>query len=171
MSTRLPTMVHSSEASMGHAATWRPSSRQELISTRLPTMVAQLLILASGKGHGAIVEALLQAGADVDKADINDYTALMMASLKGHGAIVEALLQAGADIDKATNDGATALIAASQEGHTAIVKALKRQGQRSDCGPLCTCITHLFFRRHVFERPHMIHLHFLWREPRSSNPE
>ena len=53
------------------------------------------------------MEVLIQAGADVDKADSNDgATALMIASKKGHAAIVEALLQAGADVDKAANNGA-----------------------------------------------------------------
>ena len=43
------------------------------------------------------MEALIQAGADVDKAMNNGFTALMLASQYGHGAIVEVLLQAGAD--------------------------------------------------------------------------
>ena len=55
------------------------------------------LMMASMKGHGGIVEALLQAGADIDKADINGNTPLICASQDGHDGIVEALLQAGAN--------------------------------------------------------------------------
>ena len=62
------------------------------------------------KGHGAIVESLIQAAADVDKANHGGGTALMMASVKGHPAIAEVLIQAGADIDKADHDGTTALM-------------------------------------------------------------
>ena len=35
-------------------------------------------MMVSGKGHAAIAEVLIQAGADVDKADNNNYTALML---------------------------------------------------------------------------------------------
>ena len=42
------------------------------------------------KGHAAIVEILLKAGADVDKAMNDGGTALMWASQNGHAAIVEA---------------------------------------------------------------------------------
>ena len=70
-------------------------------------------MVASHNGHAAIVEALIQAGADVNKADNNGATALMIASEDGHAATVEVLIQAGADVDKAANNGATALMIAS----------------------------------------------------------
>ena len=82
---------------------------------------------ASAKGHAAIVEALIQAGADVDKALNNGTTALIWASEKGHAVIVEALIQAGADIDKADSNGNTALMFASEAGLGAIVEALIMQ--------------------------------------------
>ena len=50
-------------------------------------MVLTALMWASGKGHGAIVEALLQAGADVNRTANNGTTALMMASEEGHAAM------------------------------------------------------------------------------------
>ena len=77
-----------------------------------------------------VVEVLLQAGADIDKAAGNGTTALIYASEDGHGGIVKALLQAGADVDKAMNDGLTALIYASQKGHATIVEALIQAGAK-----------------------------------------
>ena len=51
---------------------------------------------ASEKGHDVIVEFLIQAGADIDKAMNDDSTALLLARLAGHSAIVKLLLDAGA---------------------------------------------------------------------------
>ena len=50
--------------------------------------------------HTDIVHALLKAGADVDKAQADDFeeTALYRASFEGHTDIVRALLDAGADV-------------------------------------------------------------------------
>jgi ankyrin repeat protein len=94
---------------------------------------ARILHVACAKVRPLVVKALIQAGADVDKATKNGSTALMWASENGHAAIVEALLQAGADVDKAADsDGATALIMASQEGHGAIVEALIQAGADID---------------------------------------
>ena len=83
---------------------------------------------ASIHGRLDVVESLIQAGADVDKAVVDGTTALIAASREGHAAIVKALIQAGADIDKANNNGATALIAASGKGHDAIVEVLLQAG-------------------------------------------
>ena len=60
---------------------------------------------ASIHGRLDVVESLIQAGADVDKAANDGITAPMLASEQGHGAIVQAPFQAGADVDKAANDG------------------------------------------------------------------
>ena len=87
-----------------------------------------VLIGASLHGRLNVIESLIQAGADINKAKNNGYTALMVASEKGHAAIVEALIQAGADIDKAANNGYTALMFAHHAGHSAIVKLLLDAG-------------------------------------------
>ena len=50
-----------------------------------------LLISAACYGHEAAVRALLEAGADVDKADRRGSTALKLAAEKGHEAVVQAL--------------------------------------------------------------------------------
>ena len=55
--------------------------------------------MASSSGHLGSVKALLEAGADVNKArtDIG-VTPLYVACQKGHGSIVEALLSRGAQL-------------------------------------------------------------------------
>ena len=91
-----------------------------------------VLIGASLHGRLNVIESLIQAGADVDKATNNGFTALIAASGKVHAAIVEALIQAGADVDKATNNGDTALIVASEKGHGATVEVLIKAGADID---------------------------------------
>jgi hypothetical protein len=86
---------------------------------------ATTLYVASESSHLPVVQALLQAGADVDKGRDDGSTPLYVASWKGHLPVVHALLQGGADVDKAKDDGVTPLIIASQFGHTNIVRLLK----------------------------------------------
>ena len=68
------------------------------------------LHITAWKGHLAVMEALLQGGADVNQAETDDgYTPLIMAAEMGNLTVVEALLERGAFIDVATHDGCTAL--------------------------------------------------------------
>ncbi|CAL4225856.1 unnamed protein product, partial [Meganyctiphanes norvegica] len=68
------------------------------------------LFTASCRGHVTVVEQLLKAGADVNKANYNathiwmGWTPLYTASCGGHATVVEQLLKAGADVNKANND-------------------------------------------------------------------
>jgi ankyrin repeat protein len=50
--------------------------------------------MASAKGHVPVVQALLQGGADVDKAADDGGTPLHMASQQGHVHVVQALQRA-----------------------------------------------------------------------------
>jgi ankyrin repeat protein len=55
-------------------------------------MMAQLLLLhAAGKGHKAIVELLLENGANADSKDDKGLTPLLRAAQNGHEAIVQLL--------------------------------------------------------------------------------
>jgi ankyrin repeat protein len=54
------------------------------------------LFIASQKGHVPVVQALLQAGADVDKAMDDGTTALDVAKQKKHGKVVSSLQKARA---------------------------------------------------------------------------
>ncbi len=63
-------------------------------------------------GHLAIVEFMLESGADVNQKDAAGNTALMEASLRGHGDVVRLLLNGGAAVNLANSEGETALLRA-----------------------------------------------------------
>ena len=78
-----------------------------LIKTYLKTT---LLCIAAREGRLAVVEKLIAAGADVNKARTTDGgTPLYIAAYHGHLTVVTKLIAAGADVDKATYRGATPL--------------------------------------------------------------
>jgi hypothetical protein len=66
------------------------------------------LIYASCFGHEAVVHALIDAGADVDRQDRNQWSALMWATTNRHKNIVKALLDKGASPEAKTSSGRTA---------------------------------------------------------------
>ena len=53
-------------------------------------------MMAATEGHIESVLTLLDAGADVNEKNNNDYTALMLAKEQGHTEIAEILRKAGA---------------------------------------------------------------------------
>ena len=64
---------------------------------------------AGFRGNSRIVECLLaQPGIEVDKRNIDGYTALMSAAGQGHTRVVELLLEAGADPSLKNEQGQTA---------------------------------------------------------------
>ena len=97
--------------------------------------------------HGAVVQQLLETGADVRARDKDGRTALSYAADRGHEAVVQLLLKSGqmslrwavetgdvdgvkllldrgADVAVADKDGWTPLIAASSMGHVDMVRLL-----------------------------------------------
>jgi ankyrin repeat protein len=100
------------------------------------------LMEASDRGHLAIVQALVQAGAQKEARSIHGTTPLILASDRGHLAVVQALVQAGAEKEASDVNGYTPLIAASARGHLAVVLALVRTAAETDakdkygCTPL-----------------------------------
>ena len=88
------------------------------------------MYIAAQKGHIDIVEKLIAAGCDVDKARTDTgATPLYIAANRGHIDIVEKLIAAGCDVDKAkTTTGTTPLFIAAQKGHIDIVKQLLENG-------------------------------------------
>jgi cytohesin len=72
-----------------------------------------------------MVRALIKAGTDVNKANIDGWTPLFIVAQKGHEAVVRTLIELGADVNKATDNGVTPLFFAAQNGHTAIVQILR----------------------------------------------
>ncbi|KAL1960881.1 hypothetical protein VTO42DRAFT_5864 [Malbranchea cinnamomea] len=86
------------------------------------------LIYASCFGHYDVVSALLDAGADVDKQDCNQWTALMWAMTNRHKTIAKILLDHGASPDIRSSSGATAFDFI--EPGTDIAKYLHENGYR-----------------------------------------
>ena len=70
------------------------------------------------------MRALIEAGADVNKATDVGATPLYIAAQNGHEAVVRALIELGADINKAKDDGWTPLFIAAEKGHETVVRAL-----------------------------------------------
>ena len=74
------------------------------------------------------MRALIEAGADINKATDNGRTPLLFAAQENHEAVVRALIEAGADVNKARGDGVTPLLFAAYTGHEAVVRALIKAG-------------------------------------------
>ena len=85
-------------------------------------------IWAASKGHVEVVQLLLSAGADKDKAANDGWTPLIEAANEGHVETVRLLLAAGANKNMVTSDGNTALSRATSEGHQEIVQLLQPAG-------------------------------------------
>jgi ankyrin repeat protein len=87
------------------------------------------LLLAARAGHAAVMEPLLDAGADAGGATGNGTTALMFAAASGEVAAVEILLARGADVNaKESVRGLTPLMFAAAADRAPIVELLARRG-------------------------------------------
>ena len=83
------------------------------------------LTVAASCGDLREVKRLVGAGAEIDGAVEDDWTALLEASGSGHATVVQYLLEQGADVDRAdTRWGRTALYQASRAGHADVVEVL-----------------------------------------------
>lgn len=69
-------------------------------------MARQLLTVF--QGHEPVVRALIESGADVNKQDRNQWSALMWAMTNRHKGIAKLLLDSGASSDQKTSSGRTA---------------------------------------------------------------
>ena len=82
------------------------------------------LATAARNGHLAVVQELLNGGADPNKGKLNGWTALHSAATFGHLDVVQELLHRGADPNKQTEYGETALHRAAKKGHIQVFQAL-----------------------------------------------
>ena len=96
----------------------------------MATIYAQTTALhtASAGGELKIVNAILEAGANIHAKDSYGATPLHWAAESGHVKVVKALLEAGSDIDARDNYGYTALYWAKREGRSAIEQVLVEAG-------------------------------------------
>ncbi|MBS0627285.1 MAG: ankyrin repeat domain-containing protein, partial [Verrucomicrobia bacterium] len=86
------------------------------------------LYLAARSGDIESVERLIKAGANINKAKLNGWTALMAASFFGRIEVVKKLLEAGADVNLVNSNHETALSLAIDENHTEIFPLLYAKG-------------------------------------------
>ena len=86
------------------------------------------LMYAASKGHAEIVNALINANADINAKAQLDVTVLMIAAGLGHTEVVNTLIKAGVDVNAKNKLEATALMAAIENGHVEIVNALIKAG-------------------------------------------
>ncbi len=86
------------------------------------------LRIASDGGHAAVVELLLQAGADKNKGGKDGLAPLLIASENGHRDVVELLLQAGAAKNIKDTDGRTPLYFSASKGRVDVVRLLTEAG-------------------------------------------
>jgi ankyrin repeat protein len=91
------------------------------------------LALAAEAGHGAVVSALIKAGADVKATDSSGTTVLMLASASGDVASIRALLEGGADVEaRERSMDQTALMFAAAYNRAPAVDVLLAHGARLD---------------------------------------
>ena len=98
-------------------------------------LISPVFSRATATGYAAcyervdIVKTLIEAGADVNAAALNDGASpLVLASSFGNVAMAKLLLEAGADVNTADHKGKSALYWAASYGHADVVKMLLEAG-------------------------------------------
>ncbi len=89
-----------------------------------------VLIYSAALGDTETVQALIEAGAQIDRSNTQEretWTPLMYAARGGHKATVRVLLEAGAEVN-AERRGTTALKIARSRGHTYLEPLLLEAG-------------------------------------------
>ncbi len=87
------------------------------------------LLWAARYGHDAVVQLLLEKGADLEAKDKDGWTPLLWAAENGHNAVVQQLLEKGADLEAKDKEfDQTPLLCAVQIGHDAVVQQLLEKG-------------------------------------------
>ena len=86
------------------------------------------LIYAAVEGHVEVVRVLLEGGADAERANANQQTALHKAAWYGHLEVCRLLLDWGAKVNPLDKWRDTPLHDAARLGHLSVVKLLVERG-------------------------------------------
>jgi len=104
----------------------------ELQSAALVTLLdsrgEEPLMTAAARGHGSVIEVLVNARADPECKNRRGCTALQKAVTGGHGSAVAALLDGGANASEPSRDGVRPLQTAAEQGHVSVLEALLGHG-------------------------------------------
>lgn len=82
--------------------------------------------------HVAVIEALLDAGSNIEATASDGLTSLHLAAMRNHRGATAILLSRGASIHATEVNGATALHGAAFYGHTEVVRHLLEKGADPD---------------------------------------
>ncbi|KAJ5807643.1 hypothetical protein N7447_011099 [Penicillium robsamsonii] len=99
------------------------------------------LELAAREGHEAVVQLLLEHGADVNRRSRFGWTALWWAAKRGHAGIARLLLGHEANVNLSSCNGQTSLMQAAGEGHLEVGQLLLNSGALPDLQPRITLQT------------------------------
>jgi ankyrin repeat protein len=86
------------------------------------------LISAAAKGHLGVVLVLLEGGADLERTNFLEQTALHYAAFYGHLDVCRLLLDWGAKVDRVDKGKYTPLHYGAGEGHLSVVQLLVERG-------------------------------------------
>lgn len=111
----------------------------------------ELFFDAARSGRDDMIQALLQAGVDIESVDPKGHSALILASYHGHSGAAELLLSLGASPDGAPESLAnTALMGVAFKGYDAIARRLIASGadvgRRNSAGQTALMMAALFSR-------------------------
>jgi hypothetical protein len=97
---------------------------------KLDTLAVEVLKRAMNAGHEAVVQLLLERGAELESKGDYGGTPLSWAAGNGHEAVVQLLLERGAELESKDDYDRTPLSWAAGNGHEAVVQLLLERGAK-----------------------------------------